>query len=765
MKLRTLISICLLCMSSIVLAQWETIIVGTVTNAETGEPISNANIYFRNTSIGTTSNQDGDFMLRCVQDKKRTLVISSIGYHSQHYSIEPGQMAGIEIAMKEKQAILPEVVATPGVNPAIYIINKVREQRNVNDRSLDGQSQTLSATTNLYISHIGRRQLKRSLWRSLQGGMIKRNDSTMLLPLFIREQQVQFDGNKIYNLATTREQALILSPTDYSALLNIDGNISIYRNNVTLLGQSFLSPLAASATTAYNYYLADSVQTESGKNYIIHFRPKNAFYATLSGEMHIDSATYAVRQVSAQASPQANINYLSDARFTQHFDEANNLQSETVSALLDFAVTMDTTNRIMPTALVEYSLAADNQQRASAITASDSLSATAASPMDSINETPVIRFATWLGRIITTGYIPTGTVFDFGHVQEILQVNEHELLHIGLPMRTNEKLLKNVCFEANVAYGIRDKRWKGMGRVSFNLPTPRRNILHVEYRDHYAWAEVDDFTRLHYENTVGYGLMDFTAYAFEALHSNKNTRNTAIRRRQFEIRTENDWHENVETMLYARIGWQDFAYQTLGGIVRVGFGERKTDLWFRRYHSRTPYPVIYAGIEGGSYSYSGKDSYHLYGKINLMVKHTAQLGLGGELTYALQTGCVLGGVPFLLHHHFEGNQGYTYDPYRFTLMNNFQYASTLYMALHTEWNGRGILFNLIPGVRYAKLRELVTFKMAWGNKGLSTPYVEIGCGIGNIFRVLDIHSVWRLTHRNDHDTPLWAMRFRLHIGY
>ncbi len=87
------------------------------------------------------------------------------------------------------------------------------------------------------------------------------------------------------------------------------------------------------------------------------------------------------------------------------------------------------------------------------------------------------------------------------------------------------------------------------------------------------------------------------------------------------------------------------------------------------------------------------------------------------------------------------------------------------MALHTEWNGRGILFNLIPGVRYAKLRELVTFKMAWGNKGLSTPYVEIGCGIGNIFRVLDIHSVWRLTHRNDHDTPLWAMRFRLHIGY
>lgn len=114
-------------------------------------------------------------------------------------------------------------------------------------------------------------------------------------------------------------------------------------------------------------------------------------------------------------------------------------------------------------------------------------------------------------------------------------------------------------------------------------------------------------------------------------------------------------------------------------------------------------------------------------------------------------------------------------------MNNFQYAADKFIALHAEWNGQGILFNLIPGIRYLRLRELVTFKLAYGGLSntipplsdaspltthlspLTTPYIELGCGIGNILRVLDIYSVWRLTNWQDETTPRWALRFRLHI--
>lgn len=89
-----------------------------------------------------------------------------------------------------------------------------------------------------------------------------------------------------------------------------------------------------------------------------------------------------------------------------------------------------------------------------------------------------------------------------GHIEEILQVNRHEGVHLGLPLRTNEKFSKTVSLEASVGYGFRDRSVKGMGRVSVNLPTPRKNILQLEYHDRYVWSEVDDMDRLLRENSM-----------------------------------------------------------------------------------------------------------------------------------------------------------------------------------------------------------------------------------------------------------------------
>ena len=61
------------------------------------------------------------------------------------------------------------------------------------------------------------------------------------------------------------------------------------------------------------------------KLYLIRFRTKNPFYATFDGEMSIDSATYAIRRVTAHTSPQVTINHLTEARLSQTFDRQNQL--------------------------------------------------------------------------------------------------------------------------------------------------------------------------------------------------------------------------------------------------------------------------------------------------------------------------------------------------------------------------------------------------------------------------------------------------------
>lgn len=763
----------------------ETVIVGDVTCAETGEPIPNANIYYQASSVGTSSNEEGSFVIKSDFSKKRVLVVSAVGYRTQRFQVEPGIMAGIQVALSEKTSVLEEVYATPDDSYALALLARVKKNKPTDNRT--SSASPVTQTKELYVSDIGSRQLKRRLWKSLQSGMITTEDSTLMMPLYVSRQT----GDQ------KDERSIIMSPTDYSALLGSNNNLNFYNNTVSVLDRAFLSPLASASNTYYKYYLADSVTTDAGKQYILHFRTKNPYYATFNGEMTIDSATSTLRAITASVPPQTSVNYLKSVHVNQTLADDNSILSEQVTSILDFGVkTQDT--HVFPTILLRTTTNAEGVDTSSIINHQSSI-AKVDTTLATLDSLPLVRFAQWTATIINTGYIPTGTFLDIGNIQEILQVNDHEKVHVGLPFRTNEKLMKHVSLEASVGYGFRDRAFKGMGRINVQLPTPRRHVFFFEYLDHYVWTEVDDFSRLLRENGIGFKTMDFTAYAFEALHNNPNTVNTATRQRQFQLHFDNDWTDNIETQLYVRVGWMGYGdplvgyhnipsipYQTVGGILRVGFRERKIDGYFSRYHVYSHLPVIYFGLEAGSYKTADMANYQLFAKINFLLRHKADLGLGGTLDYAFQAGIILGEVPYPFLHHFEGNQGYAYDPFRFTLMNNFQYTADKYLALHAEWNGQGILFNLIPGIRYLRLRELVTVKLAYGHlssgntsalttqwansfNGLTAVphgglYSEVGVGIGNILRVLDLYSVWRLTNRKDTATPLWALRFRLHLS-
>ena len=114
----------------------ETIIVGEIVNETTGEAIPNVNIHFRGTKIGTTSDENGSYALRVDMTAKTQLVFSAVGYYTQRFDIEPGTMAGLQVAMRERVATLTEVVVAPNENPALEILRQVRAHREDNDRTM-----------------------------------------------------------------------------------------------------------------------------------------------------------------------------------------------------------------------------------------------------------------------------------------------------------------------------------------------------------------------------------------------------------------------------------------------------------------------------------------------------------------------------------------------------------------------------------------------------------------------------------------------------
>ena len=772
-KLRYIVLLGLLALRSSLFSV-ETIIVGEIVSETTGEAIPNVNIHFRGTKIGTTSDANGSYALRVDMQAKAQLVFSAVGYYTQRFEIEPGTMAGLQVAMREKVATLTEVVVAPNENPALELLRKVRDHRAENDRTLHPEnSAVLRRTQELYVSHISKRHLRRALWRSLQAGMLSQEDSTYILPLYRETQSFRAANDQM-------TQALILSPTDYSGLIGGEGNLNFYAPSVSLMGHAFLSPLAPSGNLYYRYYLA-------GED-TIHFRTRNPFYATFNGEMVIDTATFALRSISAYVPAEVAVNYVNSLHLSQTLAPDGAIADEQISVLLDVAVQGEQPGTVFPTLLLTTRLA-NSVSPKDGLSASQTIGLSAersVSPQDglsadsafaALDSMPIIRTAKWFATIVATGYIPTGTPVDIGHVEEILQVNKHEGVHIGLPFRTNERFSKVVSLEASVGYGFKDRLPKGMGRISVNLPTPRRNYMQLEYNDRYVWSEVDDFDRLLRENSMGWGNFDFTAYAFEALHRDSLCVNTAMRQRQIQFHWFADWSKNIETRTYIRAGWQGgCAYQSLNLIARLSWGERKYDGFFaRRYAYSGRYPVLYAGLEAGHWSGSGVTS-SLYAHLRLMLTQHAQLGMGGTLNYAFQAGAIFGSVPSFLLWQASANQGYAYDPYRFTFLHGNQLMADKYVALQTEWNGQGILFNLIPGIRWLHLRELVEAKIAYGylsaQRSVSPPdglysvspqgglYGEVGVGIGNILRVCDLYSVWGFTP----GATSWGIRFRIHLG-
>ena len=758
-----IIVLCLCALLCTPLFAVETIIVGEIVNETTGEPVPNVNIHFRGTKIGTTSDENGSYALRVDMNAKAQLVFSAVGYYTQRFDIEPGAMAGLQVALRERAALLTEVVVAPNENPALELLRQVRMHRQDNDRTMHPELSTEARREQtLYVSQINKRHLRRALWRSLQDGMIAQEDSTYILPLYRETQSFRIAGQKMIPANDQRTQALILSDADYSSLLGNEGNLNFYANSVSLMGHAFLSPLATGGNLYYRYYLV-------GED-TIHFRTRNSFYATFNGEMVIDTATFALRSITAYVPAEVAVNYVNTLHLSQRLAPDGTIAEEHISALLDVSIKSEKAGTVFPTLLINTNLSASETSGPSG-----EAGLSADSAFNALDSLPIIRTAKWIATIATTGYIPTGTPVDIGHVEEILQVNRHEGVHVGLPFRTNEKMSKIVSLEASVGYGFKDRSFKGLGRISLDLPTPRKNILRLEYNDRYVWSEVDDFDRLLRENSMGWGNFDFTAYAFEALHRDSLCVNTAMRQRLLQLHWFADWSKHIETHAFVRAGWQDgYAFQSFSGIARLSWGEKKYDGYFmRRYAYSHRYPVLYLGAELGHVNRSSADIQRstLYAHLRLMLTQHANLGMGGTLTYALQAGAIFGDVPNSLLWQANANQGYAYDPYRYTFLHGYELLADKYVALQTEWNGQGILFNLIPGIRWLHLRELVEGKIVYGYlsenhksqitnyKSPHNLYAEIGVGIGNILRVCDLYSVWALAPETR-----WAMRFRIHLG-
>lgn len=102
--------------------------VGGVVKDSSGETVPFANVVFKNSSEGTTSNENGEFYLQS-SSSYDTITISFIGYATRDVALQKAVNMNLEIILQEEASSLDEVVIYRGKtpkkgNPAIEILKK-----------------------------------------------------------------------------------------------------------------------------------------------------------------------------------------------------------------------------------------------------------------------------------------------------------------------------------------------------------------------------------------------------------------------------------------------------------------------------------------------------------------------------------------------------------------------------------------------------------------------------------------------------------------
>ncbi len=777
------------------LSAQETIVVGQVLNSADNSPIAAVNIYFKNSEKVVQSDAEGIFLIR-TSDKVNTLVFSCIGFKRREIKIKSGQSVGLEMKLDEQNTLLQDVLVLPGSNPALEWMKKVRLQKKENDISRHPNYNVQSTEQNLVLmSKINQILINKRIFEQLKKGKLNESDTSMVIPLYMAQNKYRITAKEKKQLSTNIFSSPETSEKILAKLLGeVETDLNFYENVITVFGKSMVSPLSSVGNLFYDFYLADSLKANTGKQYEIHFRTKNSKNLAFDGRLWIDSTSLAITRIDAELPVQANINFIHNLRISQTFVPIFNKRWMRSNEELALNIT--------------YELLADNKQpkpeifikKTTSFDTSDSImqktdnfalstytEATLNEKLDNLNNTALLRTAKWLATIVLTGYIPMGKI-DLGKIQQLARFTDIEGLRLNLPFRTNQKLWKNISLCGYVGYGFRNKEIKYSGIALYRLPTEKRRIIGINYTNDYRIINYNYNQLVYFENPLTTGDVDI---ANTILGFRSGDRMNL--RKEFSASFANDWNTDIETNAYFRtnqmfanndlpmqLGYEELTllqYQSATFETRFSFGERTYNDHLQRIYISNYKPVFYSILEAGRYQIGTKSGN--YGKVTGSIKHFVNMDFG-HLNYIAETGYIFGNVPYpLLQIPFGNNKG-GYGFYSFNLMHLMEYTTDRYATLHTELILNGLIMNQIPIIKTLNFREMFTFNMAYGGlsdshkdvlplpdylKPLSKPYMEVGVGITNILHLFTFQSVWRLTDLNKPGVVPWKVMGSINLSF
>lgn len=775
---------------------------GRVYDAKTGEALPFVNIAFKNSKIGTSSDINGFYSIETYYPTD-SITASFVGYQPLTFKVKKDKVQAINFPLKEGSVQLTEVVIKydrkKDINPAHEILKKLIENKKINNREkLDAYEYEAYNKVEFDINNIDEEYKNKRVFKPFQF-IFEHVDTTgdkPYLPIFITEAISDF-----YYIKNPKSDHEVIKASKISGIKNesvqqflgdMYQNVNAYDNYIIVFGKSFISPIADFGLISYRYYLIDSAFIDHNWCYKLKFTPKRKHELTFDGEMWISDTTYALKQIQASVSGQANINFINDFAVYQEYNEVEKevwmltrdelvvdfvVSNKTIgfygrktSTYKDFIINKPRNsgffagaeNIIVSDSAGERNSGYWEEHRHIELTGQEKQ---IYAMIDTIREVPAFKSYLNVIQLIVTGYKVWG-LFELGPYYTTYSFNQIEGNRLRIGGRTSNKFSTRFMPEAYIAYGLADQKFKYGGGFMYFLSKKPRQSIRGSYKydveqlglSDNAWRQ-DNIISSVFRRTPFNKLSGFEEFkiSFEREwvqgFSNKIgfTQKTIwpLGALQFEHNNADGTTSSIDKIQFSEVNlYTRFAYK-----------EKYLSGEFERTSLGTKYPTIQAQYSYGIPNLLNSDfEYH---KLKLNLSDKFRLGALGQTDFMLEGGKIWGTLPFPLLQLHNGNETYAYDISAFNLMNYYEFVSDEYASLSVTHHFNGLFLNKIPLMNKLKWREVVSAKAVAGRltpksyemmlfpgtlSNLKDPYYEAGFGIENIFQLLRIDLLWRLAY-------------------
>lgn len=620
-----------------------------------------------------------------------------------------------------------------------------------------------------------------------------------------------------------------------SNLEEIFKSINIFDNNIPILLNRFVSPLSSTlATTYYHYYIMDTLDVGGDKCVDLAFVPANSESYGFTGRLYITlDGNYAVKKVLLNTPANINLNWVDKLRIEQEFKQMPDstwvLDQE--NTFVNFYVVKGT-QQLYAHQLRNYDNYNFNVQNADSVFgllgALHVLPEATAQPdtfwthnrpiplkekedalkdlLGQLRKVPAFNAIIKTAEILITGYIPTAndkkvTKFDFGPMNTTFSANHLEGFRMRVGGMTTANLNPYWFASGYLAYGTNDRKIKYNLKLTHSFTkkeyhegeNPVNNLSFIQEYDVYtpgqdflftskdnifvAWKVGEPVTKMQYirKSVLQYEKEWLNGLTWKSWIMNQN--NEAAGTLQYIKRDESGNLYHIKDFTTSEIGTQlrfapgERAYNGRSGKESV-FNLSKDAPVFKLSHQ-----LGIKGVLGGDYNYNHTE---------ISAEKRIWLSSFGHIDAQVKAGKVWDKIPFPLLILPNTNQSVTIQPEAFHMMNALEFVTDQYVSFNATYYLKGWILNRIPGIKWLRLREVLSFNMIYGGltdknnptltPGLfllpdgtqplgSTPYMECSVGLENIFKILRIDYYRRLTYLDHPDIKKGGIRIALRFTF